>query len=436
MQEAHQSSRTINRTLLAVSLVAFLVRVTYILLNQRPLASDELEYQAVAANLATRFTYAIDSSPTAFRPVGYPALAALVYSLTGVKPLVLKIVQALCDSVVVLVLPRIFEEPNNRLKVLAAWAWAIFPPAILYTNLVMSESLYTALLVVSCLLFVRHSHRSSHQFLLGIGLGVLTLMRPDTLPFFLFLSLADYRVDRSWRQAAITTAAFAIVVAPWVLRNTIVMGEPTLSTYGGVNLLIGNNPNANGSYTARFPRQALDTTRGEIVTDKQALKLAASFIAEHPGQFVVNGIKKYAQFFSSESYLLVAQFSTESLDSPVALAKRYAAISPVAFVIVNGAYAYVLIAGWFGFLSCRKDRLWYFVATLLSTSLVVHLIVFGGNRFHFPLMPFFVFYSIRYFVLPHDRFSMLAWWQKIAVGLGTLSFLCIWGTEVVILMRQ
>ncbi len=436
MQGLQSSSRKPNRTLLWIALVAFVVRLAYILINPRPLVSDQLDYQSLASNLATHFTYAVDSSPTAFRPVGYPAFVALVYVITGVKPLALKILQALCDAVVILVLPRIVENASDKARIFIAWGWAFFPPAILYTNLVMSESVYATLLVVACLLYVRHDSRSLMQILLGIVFGLLTLMRPDTLLLFVVLMIVDFGFARARRRVLIASAVFVITLTPWVVRNTIEMGTPTISTYSGINLLIGNNANANGGYTSRYPKEALDTTQGEVSVDRQATRLAAEFVREHPAQSLLNAAKKYAQFFSSESYLLVTQFATESLDSPTPLAMKYASVSPIAFVIVNGSYAFVLIAGWIAFFSSRKNRGWYFFAALLVTSLLVHIAAYGGSRYHYPLMPFLVLYGLQCLVGPREKFSGLHWWRKTAIAVGILSFVGVWGTEMLILIRK
>ncbi len=436
MQEPKQSPRTVSRWLLWISVAAFLLRLVYIWLNQRPLASDELGYQALAENLVAHGSYTLDSLPTAFRPVGYPAIAALVYALFGVKPVALKIVQALFDSAMIFVLPRIPGEIGAKARLMIACAWAVFPPAILYTNLVMSESLFGTLLIVGCFVFLHNAAGKWGPVLLGIVFGVLTLIRPVALLLFVVLMIFNSLASRTRQQVIVASAVFLVVLAPWILRNWIVMGEPTIASNTGITLLIGNNPNANGGFNARFPLEGLDTAGTEIAVERQALGLATSYIREHPEQFVVNAFKKYAQFFSSESYLLVAQFSPEALESPIPLAKRYAAISPVAFLVVNGAYVLVLVAGWLGFLSSRRNRLWDFMASLMFAFLFVHLIVFGGNRFHYPFMPFFLLYGVQYLVAPRDKFPELGTGRKIAAVLGILSVVSVWGTEIAILFRQ
>jgi hypothetical protein len=82
--------------------------------------------------------------------------------------------------------------------------------------------------------------------------GVFALSRPQVVLFVplivAWLGLNGLRGRRLWRSAAAMALATAVVVLPWSLRNTVLLGRPTfLSTNGGVSFWNGNNPFTTGS---------------------------------------------------------------------------------------------------------------------------------------------------------------------------------------------
>ncbi len=105
----------------------------------------------------------------------------------------------------------------------------------------------------------------------GLALGVFALNRPNVLPWA-FVVAALVAVARGLRGGARLSAAFLLGtflgVAPATIRNVAVAGEPVLvSSHGGLNLLIGNGPGADGTYrwldgiTPSIAGQAADARR-------------------------------------------------------------------------------------------------------------------------------------------------------------------------------
>lgn len=400
-----------------------------------PLMSDEVDYHTLAVNLSAHFHYVIDSVPTAYRPVGYPVFLSLVYAIVGPNPIAAKVIQAILDSAIVVLLPRLLPLTSDKIKIRVAIAWALFPPAILYPNLLMTESVYTVFLVSAATLYTSVNKGRTNDLLVGALLGVLTLMRPASVMLFIGLAAIDLAVNKLPRRVVLISIALVIVVTPWIVRNWIVMGEPLLTTSSGINLLIGNNPNTNGSYSSNFAPAGFEMVSNESVKDRMAFHSALSYIAARPDKFIVNGFKKFAHFFSSEFYLLISQFGRTSLLGDGKVAEKYASVSLIPVFVVNLGYAIVLLVGWIGFLASPKNTLWYFFAALLSTLLLVHFVTFGGNRFHFPLMPFFAVFAV--WVLEGERrLANVSRGKKIAMTIGILSCLCIWGTECIIVLSS
>ncbi|MBI3585526.1 MAG: glycosyltransferase family 39 protein [Ignavibacteriales bacterium] len=170
--------------LLIILAIGLMLRLSVIAFHQRPLISDEKEYDQLALNLSTKGTYSYDSAPTAYRPVGYPAFVGAIYYIIGHHPVAVKILQTFLDVLTALLLFHLLSEFSERTRVIGAALWALYPPAILYTNFLMSETLFVFLLVVSVVILKSLDSRPSlFIFFLGALLGILALIKPNFIVF-------------------------------------------------------------------------------------------------------------------------------------------------------------------------------------------------------------------------------------------------------------
>jgi len=136
----------------------------------------------------------------------------------------------------------------------------------------------------------------------GLLLGLLALNRPNALPWAaVVVGLLVVIKPRSPRAAAAFALGAALGIAPAALRNLVVSGEPVLiSSHGGLNLLIGNGPEAAGVYrlldgiTPAIEGQSADARRVAEKEEGRALstrevsshfaRRAFGWIASQPGQ--------------------------------------------------------------------------------------------------------------------------------------------------------
>jgi hypothetical protein len=81
----------------------------------------------------------------------------------------------------------------------------------------------------------------------GMALGLRVLARPALLLFVgLLIAGMAYRRHRRWASVAML-GAFLVCLAPWAVRNWAIHHQFVLiSTNGGFNFWIGNNPLATG----------------------------------------------------------------------------------------------------------------------------------------------------------------------------------------------
>jgi 4-amino-4-deoxy-L-arabinose transferase-like glycosyltransferase len=178
-----RSERSRSSTLLLVILGAgLIVRVAAIALFHPPLFSDQIDYAALGQSLAHGTGYTLDGHPTAFRPPGYPLLLAISFTLFGDSLLPVRAAQAFADlatCLLVFVLGRkLFPE---RTGLIGAGIFAMFPIQILYVPVIMSETVFTTLLMLYLVLCTRGPQSWKQGILEGIVLGAGALVRPTIL---------------------------------------------------------------------------------------------------------------------------------------------------------------------------------------------------------------------------------------------------------------
>ena len=142
----------------------------------------------------------------------------------------------------------------------------------------------------------------------GISAGAMfalaALVRPTALLVPVVMGVSDAVCRREWRRpvamTALVTAVMLVGVAPWSVRNTRLFDEFVLvSTNGGTNLWIGNNPEANGFY------MDIDKTAmagmNELERDRHLGAEAKAFMREHPAAATKLVVKKLAYLHAWET---------------------------------------------------------------------------------------------------------------------------------------
>lgn len=128
----------------------------------------------------------------------------------------------------------------------AALLTAISPHLATISTYVLTESLFFFLLLASLLTLVRALASGKRRLYLATGLlwGLCSLVRPTTqfLPPLLLLAtmlVPTLRAHR--REALVAFACFALIMAPWLIRNRFVEWEPG-SSLSVLSLLHGSYP--------------------------------------------------------------------------------------------------------------------------------------------------------------------------------------------------
>jgi len=430
-----ESFHRISRTALWIAVLAFLLRLAFISARERPLFSDEVDYDRLGWTLAETGRYSDEGHPTAYRPIGYPALVAGIYAVAGRCPWAVHVAQAALDSLSVLLLWLL--AGGGRAGLWAAAIWALYPSSILYADLLLPETVFTTLLLAGALLAARGAFGSRRgSLLLGGTIGLLVLVKPLALLMLVGLPLAA-RLDRV-RPAhfALLALGASLVIAPWLIRNWIVVGYPTPATSVGANLLIGNNPYATGGYSDRVPPSMIPRESDEGGRDAGEVSSALEYVRKDPVHFIRNGFGKLAHLFGSEGGMIVWGFHPSPGDPSTRLREKYRSLPLWLHAVVSGPYVLAILLGTLGlFVQPRGPTRAYFLA-ILGASLATYFVFYGGGRYHYPLMPFFVLFAADWLAGRRAAGPERPGWKTFAAtAIIWEGLLGVWIAEAVLVMR-
>jgi tetratricopeptide (TPR) repeat protein len=242
-------------------LVAAALRITYLEGFQKtPLfhspGLDQAYYLATAKAIANGQGM---GSEVYFMGPLYPYALAVIGRAVGFATSHLLLVQSLLGSFGPPLLYLLARRYVGRVAaIVAAVAMAAYGMLILYDHLFLMEWLLTLLLLLTLLVLSGAGKKSGvRRFVLaGAILGLAALGRGSVLFFapFVLVWIAVGPSFRSapalrWRWAAGFLAGLALAIAPVTIRNYAVGKDLVIiSSNGGLNLFIGNNPMGRGTY--------------------------------------------------------------------------------------------------------------------------------------------------------------------------------------------
>lgn len=276
--------------------IAFALRAGWVLAVDRrgfPL-NDALMYHSAAESLSRGDGYVpFTGGPTARWPPGFTTVLGGLYRLFGVHPIVGELFNAFVGAVTVVLLMLITGRVFDRGTAIVAGAMlAVLPGPILWTDVLVSETLYTAVFVVAVLVLVRA--RPTWRWLLAFGfvVGLGMLVRGEALTWLLLPAVMWWR-RVPWRQlvrvVVVAAGTTAVVMLPWTIRNAVVMDAfVPVATNASETLWSGHNPDATGAQV--YPSEGFDDQFDqtlpalELARAKALRHDAVHFLVTHPGR--------------------------------------------------------------------------------------------------------------------------------------------------------
>ena len=378
-----------------------------------------------------------DGYLTTFRAPGYPFFLAAIYLLVGTagRLQVVRLLQVFLGAALAPLTALLASRLHLPAKssTLAGAVVALYPILWMYPLGLGSENLFFPLSLASGLMLfdAARSGRPKHAALAGLLLGAATLTRGAfavTLPLALIWLARRAR----WRRAALAGGVALAVVAPWSLRNSLVLGRPAfVETTVGYNLFIGYHPEGDGGFVTRIallPVHLLDDGERDRWTMDQAL----GFIRADPGRAASLALNRLAYFWGWETRELVYFYSNDAF-GPMPPASLLAAMA-----LLAAPWILVALLAPFGLAVAPDSDGRRLTLTFVGGSLLAYIPILAEPRFHLPLVPWLAAYAAfalqdpgRWLRPPYRRRLAVA-----AAALFVLVLLALWGWDAVRLLPR
>jgi 4-amino-4-deoxy-L-arabinose transferase-like glycosyltransferase len=370
-------------------------------LDQPPrMTNDAGWYDFFGQQLAQGRGYTLPyGEATATWPPGYPLFLGGLYKVTDESRDAARFAQALLGAATAVIVAEIGRRLFSQAAGIAAGVvLALWPSHITYTSVLMSEVLFTTLVAAAILVGLR-ARSPVTAAATGVLFGAAVLVRPQAIVLMLAVVAAwaafGWLRRDDWRSslgaAAVIVAAATLTVAPWTLRNAARLDAfVPVSTNLGLNLWIGNNPDADGSFEVRGVEQFEDEVAGlhrpelEVRYDRAARDAALDYIRDHPLEALSRTPNKIYETYRNDASAAhwYEPAGADYLDDDARdRIDRVSNIYYFAMLAVAGAGAILL--------AVRRDGALVVPVTTLLAWTAVSLVFFGEPRFHVPVLPAF-----------------------------------------------
>ncbi|HEY1628912.1 MAG TPA: hypothetical protein VGF52_03570 [Tepidisphaeraceae bacterium] len=268
---------------------------------------DQVEYLQLGRNLyhgqgLQFFDERFGQTIWAYRTPGYPLLVAMC----GGQILLVRVMQVMLDAASVLgiyFLAKALSRKRTEMAIAAAAIVAVNPFLIYFCGLILSETLFAAMLVWGMLLLL--NKRALAWWAGAILLAMSVLVRPGAMGLPILLGIVAGLVNRQTREAYhwrgwMPIVLTILVLLPWAWRNERVLGSWIwTTTNGGITEYDGFNPQANGASNQRFVESMPQLkSMNEIERSQYLAKRAGQFASEHPLRSLEFGVIKIVRTLS------------------------------------------------------------------------------------------------------------------------------------------
>ncbi|MCR4311431.1 MAG: glycosyltransferase family 39 protein, partial [Candidatus Taylorbacteria bacterium] len=215
--------------------------------------SDSAGYVVLADNILEQKVFSQDAispfTPDTFRTPGYPFFLALFKFVFGSYTW-FPLIQILCTVGVSFMVLRMGERLFSRtVGMIGAFLYLLDPTVILHSLVLLSDSTYVFLVVLTVyLLFFKSKEGSARERTMvvataGVVLGISVLARPISmflpavlLPFYIFSVRADLSKKKIAQNTLLFIFGLCMLTVPWLVRNKNAVGVWGLSSVASFNL--------------------------------------------------------------------------------------------------------------------------------------------------------------------------------------------------------
>jgi 4-amino-4-deoxy-L-arabinose transferase-like glycosyltransferase len=404
-------------------LLAFCIRIWYTT-NRFWIAGDSPDYIDLTKNLHFFNAFAFsggnqlipNSNPggelmfTAFRPVLYPLMAAVVWTGEQFPYNTVLTIQAVLGALTVVLIYIIARDFfGSSIAFVSSLLLTISPLIVIFTGTILTETLFIFLTVLGCYCLSKKKNIPS-----GVVFGLALLTRPIILPFLLFLMIISlFSTDRKklfFNYSLILLTAI-LVALPWMIRNSLMFKRLVLtqSSGYGTNLLAGSMdiPTKKNSDAQEFWDSVFITPCKLIVPsvckrpfdqlneaeqDSERVKIALEIIKRNPFEWIKVRLKVYPKFFLiDDGNTVIAEESNLSIS--LAIKERAIGVLFIKFLLFFLSLI-LLIFSLAGLYSIKNrffetSCIWAFPVFFA----LIHLPMSIEPRYFLPALPFYYILS-------------------------------------------
>ncbi len=421
------------REVLPLMVLALALRLLSVYpVHRAGMTSDEAEFTYMADRVASGGSFVDSNGDRSVRAPLYVYVLAFCFLVAGKSldmPLVLNALAGMAAVGVGFALAmRVFGD--RRTAFATGILLTVYPGLVIYGALVQTEAPFIFLFLLVFLFVYRVLDGGGYgaSGVLGLLSGLATLTRAVFLPFFFVLAGLVWLSRRGsagggGRHAALATAVFLAVIAPWTMRNAMVHGAVVpVTTVGGRSLLLANNPFSHGTprldpgFDGWFSEQAaargVTDLRGlsEIQETELSRRVALGYIGSHP---------RHVLFLALERMYVFWVYPVTHTDS-------YHPIQAVAvgadFLLLTGAALGVAVT-W-----RQRRRLLPLAAAVLTFS-AIHAVLHAEARYRLPIIPIVSLYAGSGFAFASSAPRLRSFFRE---GSARYAFFALCGVVVLV----
>ena len=293
--------------ILLVLILAFLLRFalfSFFIIphKERCMSPDSYGYDSLAVNILEHRVFSTSQQspfiPNLHRTPLYPLFLSIVYLPFRHSIVAAIFFQVIMGALIVLVTYKLGVKLfNETVALFAAFLLAIDPVSVIYSNYLLTETLFTLLLVLG-LYFLISFFTEENIFSLvmsGFLLGLSALTRPISLYLpiaLLLIFIYKYRgtIGRLIAKSVIFLIIFLIPVGFWIVRNYRITGTPIFCTIGDANMLhlkaAQVTADISGESVDKVEKRFMEQYPLDLINNPQEykanVKLGRTIILNHP----------------------------------------------------------------------------------------------------------------------------------------------------------
>lgn len=387
---------------IVIFLAAFLFRLISVFNYTVPLAGDEVSYNALAHSIVEDGRYHNENESHS-RPPAYPFFISIFYFIFGYKLIIIRIAQAVLDSLLCVLMYKLCCGLFNRsVALVASFSSVIYLLFISGVSRLLTETFFTFLLFLAVFYAYKTKERLTYanMCILGVVIALLALTKAITilyLPFlFLVFIITRYYHFISLKKAIkgflVILIAFLIPISIWTYRNYKVYDAIIpISTQSGYAL-----------YSCYFPRDgkvygvnAADdnvsyaaSLNSEIEMGKYLQGKVFEFIKKHPFKTLKLELLKIFYFWVPFDWEIMGKSEG----------------------IYNFQYMFMLPFSFLGmFLLLRRFNQYVPLYIPIVYLFLMSLVFYGSPRLRMPIEPYLIiFFAVgifRFFKMFKNRYT-------------------------------